>query len=171
MKKNRHLLIMKKKVYMKSIFPSVLDACFIKADDFPIDWAKSRETEIGVQIITRGTRRDSNSPYFTRVKAIKEVCYETVVYAAEVGYNQTMVHKTTRQYYCHSNANAYDDVDESTSLAMTMDRSKLNAWNRYYWLSRRMHPPRPIIYNFSRERIFFILINFLSQYFCCFFLF
>lgn len=38
------------------------------------------------------------------VKAIKEVCPETVVYAAEVGYNQAVVHKTTRQrYYCHLN--------------------------------------------------------------------
>lgn len=38
------------------------------------------------------------------VKAIKEVCPETVVYAAEVGYNQATVHKTTRQrYYCHLN--------------------------------------------------------------------
>lgn len=38
------------------------------------------------------------------VEAIKRGLSETVVYAAEVDYNQTVVHKTARQrYYCHLN--------------------------------------------------------------------
>lgn len=38
------------------------------------------------------------------VEAIKRGLLETVVYAAEVDYNQTVVHKTARQrYYCHLN--------------------------------------------------------------------
>lgn len=37
-------------------------------------------------------------------RAIKRGLSETVVYAAEVDYNQTVVHKTARQrYYCHLN--------------------------------------------------------------------
>lgn len=38
------------------------------------------------------------------VEAIKRGLSETVVYAAEVDYNQAVVHKTARQrYYCHLN--------------------------------------------------------------------
>lgn len=38
------------------------------------------------------------------VEVIKRGLSETVVYAAEVDYNQTVVHKTARQrYYCHLN--------------------------------------------------------------------
>lgn len=37
-------------------------------------------------------------------RAIKRGLSEAVVYAAEVDYNQTVVHKTARQqYYCHLN--------------------------------------------------------------------
>lgn len=41
------------------------------------------------------------------VEAIKRGLSETVVYAAEVDYNQAVVHKTARQrYYCHLNADS-----------------------------------------------------------------
>jgi len=44
------------------------------------------------------------TPWAERVEAIKRGLSETVVYAAEVDYNQTVVHKTARQrYYCHLN--------------------------------------------------------------------
>lgn len=43
-------------------------------------------------------------PQSQRVEAIKKGLSETVVYVVEVDYNQTVVHKTTRQrYYCHLN--------------------------------------------------------------------
>ena len=63
------------------------------------------------------------------VKAIKEVCPETVVYAAEVGYNQATVHKTTRQrYYCHLNGLSLrlDESSLAPSKRGTQETSKLN---------------------------------------------
>ena len=69
----------------------------------------------GRTILPHNTRGQLGLPVCGGVKAIKEVCPETVVYAAEVGYNQATVHKTTRQrYYCHLNG-----------LSLRLDESSL----------------------------------------------
>lgn len=67
------------------------------------------------------------------VEAIKRGLSETVVYAAEVDYNQTVVHKTARQrYYCHLNglAPARRESPPSRGRRDAGETWKLNARDR-----------------------------------------
>lgn len=67
------------------------------------------------------------------VEAIRRGLSETVVYAAEVNYNQTVVHKTARQrYYCHLNglAPARQASPPSRSRRDAGETWKLNARDR-----------------------------------------
>jgi len=67
------------------------------------------------------------------VEIIKRCLSEAVVYAAEVDYNQTVLHKTARQlYYCHLNglAPARQESPPSRSRRDAGEIWKLNARDR-----------------------------------------